>query len=139
VSLLWVFIIETISSRKQAGGVVQTDEPFRNGAGNRSVSRSHRRGTFPSPRGADTPVIADAETLSVRSHRAMGTEFAVYLDAPDNVQAQACFDTVFDEIGRLELTFSRFLPASELSRLNRHAARGRPSPIPKSSVAFLRA
>ena len=54
----------------------------------------------------------------------MGTEFAVYLDAPDNVQAQACFDTVFDEIGRLELTFSRFLPASELSRLNRHAGQG---------------
>jgi thiamine biosynthesis lipoprotein len=40
------------------------------------------------------------------------------------VQAQACFDTVFDEIDRLELTFSRFRPASELSRLNRHAGQG---------------
>jgi thiamine biosynthesis lipoprotein len=54
----------------------------------------------------------------------MGTEFAVYLDAADDVQAQACFDTVFDEIDRLELTFSRFRPASELSRLNRHAGQG---------------
>ena len=54
----------------------------------------------------------------------MGTEFAVYLDATDDVQAQACFDTVFDEIDRLELTFSRFRPSSELSRLNRHAGQG---------------
>jgi FAD:protein FMN transferase len=103
---------------------VQTDEPFRNVAGKRSISRSRRRGTFPSPRGADTPEVAAADVLSVRLHRAMGTEFAVYLDAADDVQAQACFDTVFDEIDRLELTFSRFRPMSELSRLNRHAGQG---------------
>ncbi|MGA3160697.1 MAG: FAD:protein FMN transferase [Terracidiphilus sp.] len=54
----------------------------------------------------------------------MGTEFTLYLDAADEVQAQACFDAVFDEIDRLEGTFSRFRASSEISRLNREATDG---------------
>jgi thiamine biosynthesis lipoprotein len=54
----------------------------------------------------------------------MGTLFTVYLESADEIQAQACFQAVFDEIDRLESTFSRFLASSEISRLNREAALG---------------
>jgi thiamine biosynthesis lipoprotein len=52
----------------------------------------------------------------------MGTEFTAYIDAPE--QARACLQAVFDEIDRVEETFSRFLASSEISRINRHAADG---------------
>jgi thiamine biosynthesis lipoprotein len=54
----------------------------------------------------------------------MGTIFTVYLDLAEEVHAQACFDAVFDEIDRLEQTFSHFDASSELSRINRHAEDG---------------
>ena len=104
------------------GAVMQMDDAFRDGAGKRSAD-PRRHEAFPGPGGVNAPV-AVADTLRARSHRAMGTEFAVYLDAADDAQAQACFDIVLDEIDRLELTFSRFHSSSELSRLNRHAAEG---------------
>jgi len=66
----------------------------------------------------------DARSLRTRSHGAMGTEFTLYLDSADEVRAQACFDAVFDEIDRLESTFSRFRASSEISRLNREAGDG---------------
>lgn len=68
------------------------------------------------------PPPAAARRLSRRAHRAMGTEFTVYIDAPD--QEQACFQAVFEEIDRVEQTFSRFRDSSELSRINRLAAAG---------------
>jgi len=54
----------------------------------------------------------------------MNTIFTVHLVGVDRPQAQACFETVFDEIDRIEATFSRFRPSSEISRINRYAARG---------------
>ncbi|MDR3726637.1 MAG: FAD:protein FMN transferase [Terracidiphilus sp.] len=59
-----------------------------------------------------------------RTHRAMGTGFTLYVDCTDEAQAQSCFQTVFEEIDRVEATFSRFRPASEISRINREAADG---------------
>jgi thiamine biosynthesis lipoprotein len=60
----------------------------------------------------------------MRSHRAMATAFTVYIDVPDEVQAQSCFQCVFDEIDCVEQAFSRFRASSEISRINRYAAAG---------------
>ena len=62
--------------------------------------------------------------LSRGSHRAMGTEFTLYIDTPDEAQARACFQSAFEEVDRVEQTFSRFRPSSEISRLNREAGDG---------------
>jgi len=87
---------------------------------NKIVAGIHE--TSPSPHGIEAPVVADATRF--RSHRAMGTGFVVCLSTPSDEQAQGCFDAACEEIDRLDLTFSRFRPSSELSRLNRHAAEG---------------
>jgi thiamine biosynthesis lipoprotein len=67
---------------------------------------------------------ATVETTHQRTHCAMGTGFTLYVDCADEAQAQACFQAVFDEIDRIEATFSRFRPASEIARINREAADG---------------
>ena len=54
----------------------------------------------------------------------MGTEFTVYLDASDEMQAHACFQQAFDEIDRIDHTCSRFRLDSEVSRLNHYASHG---------------
>jgi thiamine biosynthesis lipoprotein len=64
------------------------------------------------------------EKTHQRTHRAMGTGFTLYVDCADESQAQSCFQSVFEEIDRVETTFSRFRPASEISRINREAADG---------------
>lgn len=102
--------------------MTQTNDAVKSAAGEVNVHPSSHE-TFPDPPGADLRAAA-SDTLRARSHRAMGTVFVVYLDAQDDAQAGACFDAVFDEIDRLEITFSRFHGSSELSRLNRHAAEG---------------
>jgi len=56
------------------------------------------------------------------SHLAMGTQFTAYLES--SAEAQACFQSIFEEIDRVERTFSRFRPASEISRINRLAGEG---------------
>lgn len=71
-----------------------------------------------------SPPRACQENLRARSHPAMGTLFTVYLESADEIQAQACFQAVFEEIDRLEATFSRFRASSEISRLNRESALG---------------
>ena len=50
---------------------------------------------------------APAASMRHQSHRAMGTEFTAYIDVPGEVEAQACFQCVFEEIDRIEQTFSR--------------------------------
>jgi thiamine biosynthesis lipoprotein len=67
---------------------------------------------------------AAVEMTHQRTHRAMGTGFTLYVDCADEAQAQSCFQSVFEEIDRVEATFSRFRPASEISRINREAADG---------------
>jgi thiamine biosynthesis lipoprotein len=64
------------------------------------------------------------ESFRVRSQPFMGTLFTVYLHDVEAAQQQAVFQMVFDEIERVEKTFSRFLPSSELARINREAALG---------------
>jgi thiamine biosynthesis lipoprotein len=51
----------------------------------------------------------------------MGTLFKVYLRDLDEAQEVAVSQAVFDEIERVEKTFSRFLPSSEIARINREA------------------
>jgi thiamine biosynthesis lipoprotein len=54
----------------------------------------------------------------------MGTEFTAYIDGCAEAQARACFQSLFEEIDRVEQTFSRFRPASEVARINRLAGDG---------------
>lgn len=68
--------------------------------------------------------FAATEKTHQRTHCAMGTGFSLYIDCADEVQEQACFQAVFEEIDRVEATFSRFRPASEIARINREAADG---------------
>jgi thiamine biosynthesis lipoprotein len=70
------------------------------------------------------PHQAQASGLTCGSHRAMGTEFTLFIDTPDAAQARACFQSAFEEVDRVEQTFSRFRPSSEVSRLNREAGDG---------------
>jgi thiamine biosynthesis lipoprotein len=52
----------------------------------------------------------------------MGTVFTVYVSSESMEQWEGCFNLVFEEIERIENTFSRFRPASEISRINALAA-----------------
>jgi thiamine biosynthesis lipoprotein len=52
----------------------------------------------------------------------MGTVFTVYLSSESTEQSEGCFNSVFEEIERIENTFSRFRQASEISRINALAA-----------------
>jgi thiamine biosynthesis lipoprotein len=54
----------------------------------------------------------------------MGTLFTLYLRDLDEAQERAVSQAVFDEIERVEKTFSRFLPSSEIVRINREAGQG---------------
>jgi thiamine biosynthesis lipoprotein len=61
--------------------------------------------------------------LFEQSRNAMGTVFDIYLYARDPLQAEAVFEVAFEEIDRLDETLSNYRPSSELSRINRLAAR----------------
>lgn len=101
---------------------MQADKAFQDGVGPCDASRARSRELLSLARGS--LASAAARSLRTRSQVAMGTEFTLYLDSADEVRAQACFDAVFDEIERLEATFSRFRVSSEISRLNREACNG---------------
>jgi FAD:protein FMN transferase len=64
-----------------------------------------------------------AAKLYVKSQQAMGTVFTIYLYAGSEQQADALFDSAFEEIHRLDQTLSNYNPNSELSRINRLAGR----------------
>jgi thiamine biosynthesis lipoprotein len=53
----------------------------------------------------------------------MGTIFTICLYAVDRHQADADFEIAFEDIDRLDSTLSNYRPESELSRINRTAAR----------------
>ena len=60
--------------------------------------------------------------MFVQSRNAMGTVFSIYMYARDGEHAETCFEAAFEEIERLDETFSNYRPSSELSRINRLAA-----------------
>ena len=60
--------------------------------------------------------------LFVQSRNAMGTVFTIYLYVRSEPEAQALFESAFDEIERLDETLSNYRESSELSRINRLAA-----------------
>jgi len=53
---------------------------------------------------------------------AMATVFTLHLQNAAPTEARICFEQVRDEVERVEQTFSRFRPSSELGRINRNAA-----------------
>ena len=53
----------------------------------------------------------------------MGTTFTIYLYAPNQTMADEQFEAAFDEIERVEEALSNYRPSSELSRINREAAK----------------
>ncbi len=57
-----------------------------------------------------------------QSRPAMGTEFTIYLYAPNQETASAQFEAAFEEIERVEEALSNYRASSELSRINRLAA-----------------
>jgi FAD:protein FMN transferase len=59
--------------------------------------------------------------LFEQSRNAMGTVFRICLFAENQAHALALHETAFEEIERLEETFSKFRPTSEVSRINRLA------------------
>lgn len=69
--------------------------------------------------------IAAAEKLTryEASHDAMGTTFSVVAYGRDTGQLAAVTNEVFEEIDRLDGQMSNYNPASELSDINREAAR----------------
>ena len=64
------------------------------------------------------------EPFRAQSRPAMGTLFTVYLHDQGEARELEVFQAVFDEIERVEKTFSRFLPSSEIARINREAGQG---------------
>jgi len=73
-----------------------------------------------------TPCSFTADDAIVRyedSHDSMGTTFAVVAYGPDREHLAAVVNEVFEEIDRLDQQMSRYRPDSELSYINRNAAR----------------
>ena len=75
---------------------------------------------------APTPCRPPADDALVRyeaSHDSMGTTFAVVAYGPDREHLAAVINEVFEEFDRLDRQMSRYRPDSELSYINRNAAR----------------
>jgi len=70
------------------------------------------------------PPAAAAERLFREARPAMGTTFTIYLYAADQATASEQFENAFEEIERIEEALSNYRESSELSRINREAARG---------------
>ncbi|HXN21608.1 MAG TPA: FAD:protein FMN transferase [Candidatus Dormibacteraeota bacterium] len=64
-----------------------------------------------------------AAELFVHSGHAMGTLFTIYLYAHEQELAEVAFEAAFQEIERIEEALSNYRASSELSRINRLAAR----------------
>jgi FAD:protein FMN transferase len=65
----------------------------------------------------------DAIVRYEASHDSMGTTFAVAAYGPDRKYLAAVINEVFEEIDRLDRQMSKYRPDSELSYINRNAAR----------------
>jgi thiamine biosynthesis lipoprotein len=75
--------------------------------------------------------------LFTTTHRAMGTEFSLYLYSADSSKAAAISAEVFDEVDRVEDSLSNYRDSSELSRINRYAFAG-PVTTDPEMLDFLR-
>lgn len=53
---------------------------------------------------------------------AMGSTYSIILYGYDRVKMEAAIEAAFDEVRRLDETLSNYLPGSEWSMVNRHAA-----------------
>ena len=66
--------------------------------------------------------MVDNKLFSGSCH-AMGTKVQIHLYTTDENRAALCFETAFDEIRRIDRTLSHYQDLSELTRINRRAAR----------------
>ena len=64
---------------------------------------------------------AASDSLYYETRTAMGTSVEVYLYAADAGQAAALFETVYEEIERVEAALSTYRTTSEVSRINTYA------------------
>ncbi|NNM06054.1 MAG: hypothetical protein HKO65_13270 [Gemmatimonadetes bacterium] len=81
------------------------------------------------PESAQNPV----DSLFQRQHQGMGTLAEVFLYAPNSGRASELFEAAFSEMDRVEADLSRYRSASEVSRINREAARG---PVTTDPMVF---
>ena len=81
------------------------------------------------------PVAVDEDLMTMLQHtfRAMGTDIECLLERPHDAVAEQALDAAEAEFARLEAALSRFLPDSELSRLNAVRARRPSAPTCSSS------
>ena len=63
-----------------------------------------------------------AESLFTRVHPAMGTDFTLYIYAPDAANADREAERAFAIVDQLDALLSNYKPQSELSRINHEAA-----------------
>lgn len=66
---------------------------------------------------------ASSEPMFSEARPAMGTTFTIFLYAANQERASEYFELAFDEIERVEEALSDYRPTSELSRINRLAAK----------------
>lgn len=71
----------------------------------------------------ETACDAAPQKMFSDAHQAMGTAFTIYLYAADRERASELFNAAFDEIDRLDDELSNYKPQSEISRINRLAAK----------------
>ena len=58
-----------------------------------------------------------------KSTDAMGATFSIVLYGSDRASMNQAIDAAFEEVHRLDVLLSNYLPASEWSRINREAAK----------------
>jgi thiamine biosynthesis lipoprotein len=76
--------------------------------------------------GLQTP---DPQLVARQSGFAIGTVINLTLIGGDQKQAQAAISKVFQRVAALEAILSRFIPGSDVFRLNRHGGLQSPNPI----------
>src|SRR5205085_188119 len=84
--------------------------------------------------GLDRP--RDAPGLHRFSHEAMATYFEIYAAHRDRPYAAQAAQAAFDLVDRLERDLSRFLPNSDIARIN-HLAPGAATPVSPSTLECL--
>ena len=75
--------------------------------------------------------------LFTRAFKAMGSRCELKLYLAGGIDPDVVFDDLIRELGRLEAKYSRYLPDSVISQINRAAGTGQPIPIDEETVRLL--
>lgn len=82
--------------------------------------------------------VPDQQGWISREQAIMGTAISVELWSDDRAEGEAAIDEVMDEMHRIDRLMSPYKETSELSRINRHAAKG-PVPVGAEMLELLEA